>query len=56
MQIIVNQVTLTFKLDTEAEVTAISEETFKALGSQTPQAPVKKLCMWPYKQATGSLR
>jgi len=44
MQIIVNQVTLTFKLDTEAEVTAISEETFKALSSPTPQLPVKKLC------------
>ena len=43
-QITVNQVDLYFKLDTGAEVTAISEKAFKALGSPKIEQPVKKLC------------
>ena len=44
MQISVNQVNLHFKLDTGAEVTAISEKAYKALGSPKTTQPVKKLC------------
>lgn len=43
-QVTVNQVVLNFKLDTGAEVTAISEQAFKSLGSPELQQPVKKLC------------
>ena len=43
-QITVNQVDLYFKLDTGAEVTAISEKAFKTLGSPKIEQPVKKLC------------
>ena len=44
MQILVNQVDLRFKLDTGAEVTAITEQAYKALGSPKINHPVKKLC------------
>ena len=44
MQISVNQVNLQFKLDTGAEVTAITEQAYKALGSPKTNQPVKKLC------------
>lgn len=44
MQISVNQVDLLFKLDTEAEVTAITEKAYQALGSPKTTQPVKKLC------------
>ena len=40
----VNNVTITFKVDTGAEVTAISEETLKVLGSPVTTTPTKKLC------------
>ena len=40
----VNNVTVTFKVDTGAEVTAISEETLKTLGSSLVTKPNKKLC------------
>ena len=43
-KISVNQVNLHFKLDTGAEVTAISEKAYKALGSPKTTQPVKKLC------------
>ena len=43
-QVSMNQVNLHFKLDTGAEVTAISEKAFKALGSPQVQQPTKKLC------------
>ena len=39
-----NQVDLYFKLDTGAEVTAISKKGFKALGSPKIEQPVRKLC------------
>ena len=39
-----NQVDLRFKLDTGAEVTAITEQAYKALGSPKISQPVKKLC------------
>ena len=44
MQISVNQVNLQFKLDTGAEVTAITEQAYKALGSPKTNQPVKKRC------------
>ena len=40
----VNNVTVTFKVDTGAEVTAISEETLTTLGSPQVTNPNKKLC------------
>ena len=40
----VNNVTITFKVDTGAEVTVISEETLKVLGSPVTTTPTKKLC------------
>ena len=39
-----NDVDLQFKLDTGAEVTAISEKAYKALGSPKTNQPVKNLC------------
>ena len=40
----VNNVTVSFKVDTGAEVTAISEETLKVLGSPVVAKPTRKLC------------
>ena len=41
--ILLNKVEVSFKLDTGAEVTAISEETYRALGQVTLQEPSKVL-------------
>ena len=40
----VNNVTITFKVDTGAEVTAISKDTLRVLGSPEVTKPSKKLC------------
>ena len=39
-----NNVSVTFKVDTGAEVTAISEDTLKTLGTLEVKEPTKKLC------------
>ena len=40
----VNSTTVTFKVDTGAEVTAISEDTPRTMGQLEVNKPVKKLC------------
>ena len=40
----VNSIAVTFKVDTGAEVTAISEDTLQTLGQLEVSKPDKKLC------------